>query len=158
MKITLPDLILMENYGHEFTPFFNAVYEVFKADFVNRKPIFRGIRLGLKRFPLVNGVEATFYHFTHSGNDEQNRLPDIRRMERMPFPKPIIENCDTCKLKVWSNIRQGEKRICILCEEERYLVVLADRGDYILPWTAYYIEHDHSLKKKLKEYNEAQKS
>jgi hypothetical protein len=157
-ELDLPPLILMEDYDNHFGTYFHAVYEVFRADFVMTKPVFRGVRLALKRHPIVDGVEYTFYHFTHTGNDEQNRLPDMRRMERMPFPKPIIEDCDVCGLKVWRNKRKGADRICILCEDERYLVVLDDRGDYILPWTAYYLQYDHELRKKLKEYDEFKKA
>lgn len=31
--------------------------------------------------------------------------------------------------------------------EENYLVILADRGDYILPWTAYLVEQPHRQRK-----------
>ncbi len=37
--------------------------------------------------------------------------------------------------------RRGNRRIHIWYED--YLVVLDGRGDYILPWTAFYIEYDH---------------
>ncbi|MGR6756525.1 hypothetical protein ACU6QO_01760, partial [Aeromonas veronii] len=32
-------------------------------------------------------------------------------------------------------------------EAEGYLVVLDDRGEYILPWTAFFIEHEHERRK-----------
>jgi hypothetical protein len=37
------------------------------------------------------------------------------------------------------------------CTED-HLVVLADRGDYILPWTAFYIEHENWHRKYLQRY------
>jgi hypothetical protein len=33
-------------------------------------------------------------------------------------------------------------------------VVLEDRGDYILPWTAYYLRNPKEIGKKIKEYND----
>lgn len=72
----LPDLILLEHYGGNFNNFLNAAYELFKADFINKKPIFRGIRLGLKKHPIYEGKEATFWHLTSEGDDEENRIPD----------------------------------------------------------------------------------
>lgn len=35
---------------------------------------------------------------------------------------------------------------------ERYLVVLADRGSYTLPWTAYYIQHENGHQKYLQRH------
>ena len=34
----------------------------------------------MKKYPLVNEMEYTFYHITHKGTDEDNRLPVISRM------------------------------------------------------------------------------
>lgn len=45
-------------------------------------------------------------------------------------------------------------RVHILLEEERYMVVVECRKDYCLLITAFYFEHDHSLNKKLKKYDE----
>lgn len=39
-------------------------------------------------------------------------------------------------------------------KKEGYLVVLDDRGDYILPWTAYYLRSPKEVGKKLKEYED----
>lgn len=51
-----------------------AVYEIFKEGFVTTKPAFGGVRLRLKRYPLANGKEYTYYHFTHSGNVETKKV------------------------------------------------------------------------------------
>ena len=47
----------------------------------------------------VDGKEYTYYHFTHSGDIETDRTPDMRRMERMPFPRPMIDNSNSKSLK-----------------------------------------------------------
>ena len=95
---------------------------------------------------------------THFGNVEDERIPDFRRMERIAWPKPIIDDSQHQYLKVWRNIRRGlggtKERILILHEKEGYLVVLDDRGDYILPWTAYYLRSPKEVGKKLKEYED----
>jgi hypothetical protein len=46
-------------------------------------------------------------------------------------------------IKVWQNERRGERRACLWLEEESYLVVLAMRDGYVLPWTAYLVLHEH---------------
>jgi hypothetical protein len=94
---------------------------------------------------------------THSGNDEQNRLPDFRRCERLPWARPTIENCDQWMLKVWPQKRNGSDRLCIWLErfgEPDYFVILDVRKDYKLIWTAFVSEYEHEKRKKLKEYNE----
>ena len=150
--MTLPDLIILETYKGDFTLYNDAVYAVFKRDFVKNRPVFQGKKLALKAHPLIDGKEYAYYHFTHSGNVETERIPDMRRMERIGFPKPMIDFSDDDDLKVWRNIRGTSERILILHPAERYLVVLEDRKDYILPWTAYLIEDDSRLRRLLREY------
>lgn len=149
----LPEIITLVDHGGDFSSFFEAVYCIFKHDFIDTKPAFRGVRLGLKKYPLIDGKEYTFYHFTHEGDIETNRLPDLRRMERIRWPKHLIVDSDHSYLKVWRNQRNGENRILIFHEHESYLVVLADRGQYILPWTAYLVEKQHTKRKLLNEYD-----
>ena len=150
--MTLPDLIFFETYKGNFALYNEAVYAVFKRDFVKSRPIFQGKKLALKAHPLIDGKEYTYYHFTHSGNVETERIPDMRRMERIGFPKPMIDFSDDEDLKVWRNKRGKSERILILHHAERYLVVLEDRKNYILPWTAYLIEDDSRLQRLLHEY------
>ena len=48
--------------------------------------------------------------------------------------------------------------MCLWLVHERYLVILADRGEYILPWTAYLVEQPHRQRKLQREYEEYWKS
>ncbi len=148
----LPELIYLEDYGGDFASYMQAVYSIFRNDFVTSKPFFQGKKLALKKYPIVDDKEYTFYHFTHSGKVESERTPDIRRMERISYPKFLIENSTSEVLKVWKNKRHGKNRILIYHEEEEYLVVLDDRKDYILPWTAFLITYPNQRRKYLKEY------
>jgi hypothetical protein len=153
----LPNLILFKDYNGNFILYNDAVYAVFVNDFIKNRPVFKGKRLGLKKHPIIDGKEYTYYHLTHSGNVEAERIPDIRRMERIGFPKPMIDFSDDPDLKVWRNRRGTNERILILHEAEKYLVVLDNRKDYILPWTAYLIENNSRLKRLLAEYREYKK-
>jgi len=148
----LPDLILLNHYGGDFKNFLNAVYDLFKADFIDRKPVFRGMRLGLKKHPISEGKEATFWHIISEGNDEKNRIPDLRRMERIKWPAYLINNSKHPCLKVWENRRENKNNVLIFHEDEQYLVILRKGNGYLLPWTAYLIEHNARKRKLLKEY------
>ena len=56
--LELPELIELSEYGGDFARYLEAVYELFKRDFVKQKPSFRGIRLGLKKHPLYKDKEG----------------------------------------------------------------------------------------------------
>lgn len=73
--LELPELIELSQFGGNFERYLEAVYEIFTRDFVRDKPSFRGKRLALKKYPVTDGKEATFWHMTSEGEDEMNRIP-----------------------------------------------------------------------------------
>lgn len=148
----LPGLVLFEDYNNNWEQYLDALYSYFKADFVDSKPVFQGQRLALKRYPLFEGKEATFWHLISEGTSEENRAIDLRRCERIRWLKPVIENSADDAIKLWKNIRRGEIRICLWLENQEYLVVLAERKGYILPWTAYVVTEPHRKRKLQKEF------
>ena len=148
----LPSLVLLEDYRGNWDAYLNVIYAAFVRDFVESSPEFQGRRLGLKRYPMFEGKEATFWHMIQEGEEEQKRTPDFRRCERIRWPKPIIEHDADRTVLLWKNKRRTEERICLLFQPEDYLVVLADRGAYILPWTAYLVDRKHTKEKLLREH------
>jgi len=155
-EIELPELLLLESYNGNYTDYIDAIYQVFSADFIVNKTSFRGEVLKLKFHPIYQERAYTFYHMTHEGEEEQNRTPDLRRCERMPWARPTIEKVDECQLKIWPQVRNGANRICIwleLIDEPDYFVVIDVRENYKLLWTAFVAQYPHEKRKKLKEYN-----
>jgi hypothetical protein len=157
--LCLPDLLFLDDYGGDYNIYIEHVYSIFRRDFIERKTKFRGEELRLKRHPLYQEKAYTFYHITHKGKDEKNRLPDLRRCERMPWASPTIENCDYWNLKIWPQIRKGKggtsNRLCIWLEridEPDYIIILDIRNNYKLLWTAFVPEYNHEKRKKQKEY------
>lgn len=148
----LPPLITMSDYGGNWDRYLAAIYAQFKADFLDRTPSFRGTQLGLKRHPMMADKEATFWHMTSEGSVEDERTPDFRRCERIAWVAAIIENADDPAVKVWENERNGERRILLWLEAHDFIVVLSARKGYILPWTAFYLEHEHRRRKYSKEF------
>jgi hypothetical protein len=110
------------------------------------------MKVVLKRHPVEKGKEATFWHLISEGKSEKDRLPDLRRCERIRWPRPIIEHYDQPAIKFWVNERKGEKRICLWIEGEEYLVVLAKRRGYVILWTAYLVTGTRRKMKLEKEY------
>ena len=148
----LPPLILFRDYGGDWNAYVEKLYEHFKRDFVESKPLYNGRRVNLKRHPMEQGKEATFWHLISDGKVEDDRLPDLRRCERIRWPRPIIEHSGDAVVKMWKNKRKDEVRICLWLESQNYLVVLADRKEYVLPWTAYLVEYPHRSRKLQHEY------
>ncbi len=154
----LPPLVCLPDYQGNFENYIEAVYNYFQNDFVNHKVFFEGTPISLKRHPQFQGKEYVFWHVTSEGKIEEERTPDIRRCERIRWIKPIIENASDPVVKCWENQRKGDRRLCLWLEEEDYLVILALRQDYILLWTAYMTDRDHTRRKLLKEYRASLKS
>lgn len=148
----LPPLVLFSDYDGDWNRYLEAIYTWFKQDFIDNKPLFQGRRLGLKRHPMAYGKEATFWHMTSEGMEEESRTPDFRRCERIRWPKPVIEHSESLEVKYWISVKRNENRIHIWLEAEDYIVVLADRNGFLLPWTAFLITRDHTRKKLRKEY------
>jgi len=75
-------------------------------------------------------------------------VPDKSKLDHERFG-----HCNSCDgIKVWSVPYKSTTRVHLLLEEERYIVVLERRKSYCLLITAFYFEHDHSLKAKIKHY------
>ena len=55
-------------------------------------------------------------------------------------------------LKVWENKRGNKENVLIWHSGEQYLVILRKGKDYLLPWTAYTVEHTSRKNKLMKEY------
>ena len=105
----LPPLVLFNDYSGDWNAYLEALYACFRQDFIDTNPVFQGRRLGLKRHPMADGKEATFWHMIQEGKAEQERIPDLRRCERIRWPKPIIEHDADPAIKVWRNQRVGNK-------------------------------------------------
>ncbi len=150
----LPPLMLMQDYQNDWDQYLEAIYQCFYQDFVASKPYFEDRRFGLKRHPILKGKEATFWHIISEGEVESERVPDFRRCERIRWPRAVIEASKYRLTKCWKTARKGEQRIVIALEDFSYVVILADRNEYILLWTAYCVEQEHRRRKLRREYEE----
>ena len=97
----LPKLELMDDYDNNWKKYQEALYEIFKYDFMSSKPKFEGIPVNIRKHPIEYGREEAFFHITcqdYMKNGE--RVPDFRRCERIRWVKAFIENnnCDSDKI------------------------------------------------------------
>lgn len=161
--ILLPDKILFNDY-RDWGKYVDVLYSLFKRDFIDSKPHVGNVVFRLKYKPEFQDRAYTFYHMTHKGDVENERTPDMRRCERLPWCRPTIENADKYKLCFWEEERKGHHRVCIWLQaeddfgkvaiEDNYFVILDVRDGYVLPWTAFCAEYNNQIRKKAKEYNQ----
>jgi hypothetical protein len=161
----LPVLECFNGHGSDWHRYESVLYEVFKADFIDSQPVFEEKSVYVRKHPREHNKEKAFFHITcQDYSKDGNRNPDFRRCERIRWVRSFIENhqcnpsqCQDCDgVKVWEEDapRGTYKRVHLLLEEERYLVVIERRKAYCLLVTAFYFEQDHSLQKKLQHYRE----
>lgn len=163
----LPDLFLFEDSKGDWDVYLERLHRRFVADFVQSTPHWVGKRVGLKRHPEHAGKSATFWHMISEGEGETERLADFRRCERIAWPRPMMDEFDAappkttgCRLVWWKERRGSEDRYLLALDDFSYVVVVADRGAFVLPWTAYCVEQAHrqgKLRRRWAEFWKAQK-
>lgn len=156
MVCDIPEIIELASYGGDYPLYESAIYEIYRDNFHDEQLTFRGQPIRHKKYPEYKGKPATFWHIISNGSDEENRLPNLRRYERIEWPFYIIGSCvDNCeRVLIWENTRKGKTNVLIYCPDVEYLVVLAKRDGYLVFWTAYPVEYQHTRNSLLKEYSE----
>ncbi|MDA0284948.1 MAG: hypothetical protein O3B13_22465 [Planctomycetota bacterium] len=148
----LPELVTLADCDGKWDAYLATIYEHFCDDFVRSKPAYTKKRFALKRHPLFDGKEATFWHLISEGSVEDERTPNLRRCERIRWPRPMIEAIHSGNVCVWRNVRKHNERIVIAAGDFSYVVILDDREEFVLLWTAYFVERNHQRQKLAKEY------
>lgn len=164
---------LCEEKGIDLNDFKNEVdsaYEQFKLDFIESYLTFNGMPIRVRKYPIdeishryetFNHITSKdYYHIQCNSSDYDNRLPDIRRLERIKWVRLLIEHprcipssdCDCRGTFTWYEPYKNTYRVNILHYDERYKVVLEKRHnkDYYLLITAYYFDNEVVRDKKYK--------
>ncbi len=156
--LVFPDLLLLEDFKGNFQEFLSSVYSVFEKNFIKNQPRYEGQKVAVRRYPEMDGLHRTFFHITHEGEDEVNRQPDIRRMERIRYPKFAIQQNLHPEILIWKNLRRKDERILFFNESENYIVVLTERNEFYLFITAYVVDTAHRKRSLIKEYEAYKKA
>ena len=154
----LPALELFEDYQGDWDRYLEAVYACYLADFVRHHPAHRGQRVLTRRSPESRGKGATFWHLISEGAVEEERLPDLRRCERIRWPRPLIECLEEERVRLWKRKDPDGIRVLIAPADFSYVVVLAERPDHLFLITAFFVEREHRREKLSREYAMATKN
>lgn len=157
-------MVSLNDYDGDWEKFLDFLYALFKRDFLDGAPQFKK-PVRTKFFPEVDHPKykhATFWHLISEGKIESERVPALDRCERLGWIRPVIERYRSSDVRAWEEIRHGqgrgiEPRIHIALNDFSYLVVLSERHDYVLLWTAYPINEQHSRRKLMNRFAQAEK-
>ena len=159
----LPEIIELSDYDGNWNNYNDKLYEIFLNDFINTKPVFKGEYVRIRKQPRLGKYEHGFIHLTTVANHNQtninDRLPDLRRCERMEWNKKIIDNyqcndvsCKCRKIYYYEQNYKNTVRINLIFADARYKVVLEKRDNYYLLITGYYMEYDYTIYREIKRF------
>lgn len=152
----LPPLMKRADFPSE-QAYIDALYAVFKRDFLDTARQFNRLPVKIKRHPPYQGIfagkEATFRHLITEGPDEANRVIVPERCERIGWMLPLIQNHNKSDVLVWENKRDKNGAAYVLALSDfSYKLVLTQRTDFVLLWTQFPVVYTHTQSKMKKEY------
>ncbi len=97
--------------------------------------------------PPIDSIE-----WLQQGEKEGERLPSLKRCNRIHWIKELIEKKDHSSIRCWEEIRRTKKSECtrvhLALKDFSYMVVLEERVDYWLLITAFPIDRKHQRERK----------
>ncbi|KKW17023.1 MAG: hypothetical protein UY56_C0005G0048 [Parcubacteria group bacterium GW2011_GWA1_50_14] len=145
-------IIELTSFNGDAVKYLDHLFSIFKKDFIDKPCKLDGKVIVFDK-RLLNGKPEGFWHVTSSLDKRtKQRTPDMRRCERLPWIKGIIENQHDTVVLSWRNDRDGEKRLLLFLESEDFLVVLGEKKTVFILITAIYVDNPAQKAKLLKEY------
>ncbi len=148
----LTPIIELTEFSGNWNRYNDHLFSIFKKDFIDSQPIFHGKPVFMGNPALFNGKPECFWHVT-SQKDKQTgeRVPNLRRCERVAWIRLIIEHCGNPEVWEWPKQHERDLRHNLFLEKENFLVVLIERKKFYLV-TAIYINYPHTRKRLESEY------
>ena len=84
---------------------------------------------------IVSGIRSRIPD--RNNRNEEDRIPNLRRCERILWIQWVIQNAGNDGFPWWENQRQGNTHVVIWAQEHDFAIVLAKRRDYYVLKTAY---------------------
>lgn len=142
----LPELYVVNPWTEKTI---DDLYSIFLRDFIQNQLFYEEKQVWF--FPeKENEKETIFWHLiTKKELSVDDRLPDFRRAERLPWANPVINNAIYPEILNWDYEEgNGEIHTYLWLKDQDYLVILKKYKDSrrrLL--TAYWIEHENYKRK-----------
>jgi hypothetical protein len=148
----LPPVVNVDPWTHDT---FDTLFATFVRDFKETHPVYEGKAVWY--FPEVeDGKEVIFWHLTHREDEATGeRLPDMRRCERLPWVRATIENSSKPEVLAWDYKEGGGSINTYLWLRDFDFLVLMKKyrdGSRRLI-TSYFVDFPHKRRKLEKKYN-----
>lgn len=154
-----PALLLLADYV-DWATYEDAIYAIYLQTVAHAGLVFRGHPVKVRFRPETKRKGYGFWHLISEAPDQGNRneddrIPDIRRCERVRWVAWCIQNADADGFSCWENQRGRETHVVIWAQAHDFTVVLAKRFTqdgprFYLLKTAYCLR-EHTIHKFKKE-------
>lgn len=157
--MSLPALILLSGGWNEYL---DKVYGQYLQDIVESPKTLRGKPVRARYNPATQNKGFSFWHVISEGDTENERVPDIRRCERIAWIGWVLENADAANPRIKNLVtsrtsRRGTtERLLLWLEDADYVVILEERDHYFLLVTAYQVS-GHRARKLKSDWDKSQK-
>ncbi len=133
----LPSLVFLEDFSGNWETYKQELYQIFLDSIVN-KLTFLNLPISCRYFQPIGEMHRCFWHLISEGalNDE-DRIPDMRRCERIRWIAHLINNYQDSAITCWENKRSSNNNTVLWLPPENYMVILSKRKNYYLLTTAY---------------------
>jgi hypothetical protein len=147
----LPDMFPVNPWTEQT---FDLLYAIFRRDFIESQPCYRGCTVWF--FPeKAADKELVFWHLTSRDDKETGeRLPDLRRSERLPWARPMLDNADKLEILDW-DYEEGDGTIktYVWLKDNDYLTILKKYPDGRRRLiTSFWIDYQNTRRKLEKKY------
>lgn len=151
--IDLPEIIKVNRFSSE-EELLNHAQKIFVHDLIDYPPTIKNKELKTNRDKMNNGYYRSFWHIATEGDHTENDKVIHARIERIPWIRPIIDSQPDKEWLMWTKPwrKKDETRTLIYSEKLRYLIVIDNRKDIPVFWTAFPIDTRHRHERLLKEY------
>lgn len=156
----LPDIVTLLEFSGNWDVYIEEVYRIFLHDMVEKGLVYKKTLVRLtNEGKYYEGKLELFWHIVQ-GDGINEKKPELRRLERVPWIKPVAGNSDSSNVYIWQERKGHEIREHILLDDKsgaNYLIVLSVReytkySDYYLitgfPPNKKYLEKLHKRYKK----------
>jgi hypothetical protein len=148
----LPELFPVNPWQHDT---FDALYRLFERDFKVSQPMYDGQTVWF--FPeMEDGKEKIFWHLTsRDDKDAGDRLPDLRRSERLPWVRPMLDHPEKAEILAWDHEEgDGTVKTYIWLENYDFIVIMKKYPDGRRRLiTSFWVEYGNTRRKLRKKYD-----
>jgi len=154
-----PDLLPFTGYL-DWSDYEDNIYRIYLETVAHARLLFLGEPVKVRFNPTTKRKGYGFWHLiseapSQDNRNEDDRVPDLRRCERVRWVAWCIQNAGAAGFSWWENQRWGETHVVIWAEAYDYAVMLGKRDTtegvrYYLLKTAYCLR-PHNVRKFEKE-------